>query len=62
MTELNNCRFPLSLSQKNIWNLESAMKGTSVNNISATIRIEGRIDSVLLQKSLQQLLKDDENL
>lgn len=38
------------------------MKGTSVNNISATIRIEGRIDSVLLQRSIQQLIKFDENL
>ena len=36
--------FPLSLSQLNIWNLEQALTGTSVNNISTTVRIRGKVD------------------
>ncbi|WP_425754993.1 amino acid adenylation domain-containing protein [Ihubacter sp. rT4E-8] len=54
--------FPLSLSQKNIWNLETSLAGTPANNISATIRIEGRIDPVLLQSSIQQVLRADSSL
>ena len=41
--------FALSLSQQNIWNLEQAYPGTSINNISTTIRIQGRIDFNALQ-------------
>lgn len=55
-------RFPLSLSQKNIWNLECSLKGTSVNNLSATIQVEGRVDFVLLQKSIQMVLEADDSL
>ena len=54
--------FQLSLSQLNIWNLESTLKGTSVNNISATIQIEGRVDFILLQKSIQLVLQADDSL
>lgn len=54
--------FPLSLSQKNIWNLECSMKGTAVNNISATIQIDGRVDNVLIQKSIRLALKSDASL
>ena len=42
--------FPLSLSQLNILNLERTLQGTSVNNISTTIRINGCVDFALLQK------------
>ena len=51
--------FPLSQSQQNIWNLERTFAGTSINNISTTIRIHGRIDFVLLQKSIQMVLEAD---
>lgn len=54
--------FPLSLSQKNIWNLECSMKGTSVNNISSTVQIEGRVDHVLIQKSIRLVLESDDSL
>jgi len=37
-------RFPLSLSQQNILSLERALPGTSVNNISTTVRIKGNLD------------------
>ncbi len=54
--------FPLSQSQQNIWNLERTFAGTSINNISTTIRIHGRIDFVLLQKSIQMVLEADISL
>ena len=54
--------FPLSLSQQNIWNLERTVPGTSINNICTTIRIQGRLDFLLLQKSLNLLLQADRSL
>ncbi len=54
--------FALSLSQQNIWNLEQAYPGTSINNISTTIRIQGRIDFHALQKSINRVLASDGSL
>lgn len=54
--------FPLSLSQRNIWDLERSFAGTSINNISTTIRIRGRLDFPLLQRSLNLVLASDESL
>ena len=56
-----NC-FPLSLSQLNILNLERALVGTSVNNISTTMRIRGRVDFNLLQQSINRVLESDASL
>ncbi|QNM06752.1 amino acid adenylation domain-containing protein [Qiania dongpingensis] len=55
-------RFPLSLSQRNIWDLERTFDGTSVNNISTTIRLQGRMDFVILQESIRMVLKADPSL
>ena len=60
--EIESQLHPLSLSQKNIWNLEKSIPGTSINNICTTIRIEGRLDFLLLQKSIHLLLKSDISL
>lgn len=54
--------FPLSRSQQNIWDLEQAFPGTSMNNISATIWIRGRIDLTVLQNALNQVLAADSSL
>ena len=62
MSEKKILVFPLSQSQQNIWNLERTFAGTSINNISTTIRIHGRIDFVLLQKSIQMVLEADISL
>ena len=51
--------YPLSLNQKNIWDLECAIKGTSVNNICTTIHIEGRLDCMALQKSINEVVRMD---
>ena len=54
--------FPLSNSQQNIWNLECAYPGTSINVISTTVRIRGHLDLPLLQKSIQRVLECDRSL
>ena len=54
--------FPLSLNQKNIWALEQSVGGTSINNISATIRISGRVDLSLLEKALRTVVDLDPSL
>jgi len=54
--------FSLSLSQHNILNLEYAFPGTSINNISTTIRINGQLDFPLLQESINLVLKNDASL
>ena len=55
-------RFPLSLSQQNILNLEHVLAGTSVNNISTTIRIVGRMDFAALQQSIALIIEKDPSL
>ena len=60
--EIQEHCFPLSLSQQNIWNLESALPGTSVNNISTTVRIKGQLDFPLLQESIHRVLENDISL
>lgn len=55
-------KFPLSLSQMNILNLERVIPGTSINNISTTIRIEGRLDFPVLQKSINLVIENDPSL
>ncbi len=60
--EVRERRFALSLSQHNIWDLECMLPGTSVNNISTTIRIQGRVDMVALQESIYRVLESDASL
>lgn len=54
--------FPLSLNQKNIWALEQSVGGTSINNISAAVRITGRVDLALLEKALRTVVDLDPSL
>ena len=54
--------FPLSLSQLNILNLERTFPGTSINNISTTVRIKGHLDYPLLQESIHRILENDGSL
>ena len=60
--EMRERCFPLSLSQQNILNLEHALAGTSVNNISTTVRIYGRLDFPVLQQSIHHVLESDSSL
>lgn len=54
--------FPLSLSQQNILNLERTLPGTSVNNISTTVRIKGHLDFLILQESIHRVLENDTSM
>ncbi len=58
----NRDLFPLSLNQQNIWNLEQVYGGTSINNISTSIRIQGRVDFVALQETLDRVIAQDPTL
>ncbi len=55
-------KFPLSVSQRNIWNLEQLHKGTSINNICSTLHIRGRLDIAAIQKTLNLVLASDPSL
>ncbi len=46
---------PLSRSQENIWNLETAHPGLPINNICSVLDIGGRLDIPLLQSAVQML-------
>lgn len=46
----------------NIWNAERAFSGTSINTICATIRIIGALDVAALQKSLDLVVRNDEQI
>ena len=54
--------FHLSLSQQNILNLERTLSGTSVNNISTTVRIKGYLDFPVLQESIHRVLENDASM
>ena len=54
--------FPLSQSQQNIWDLEKAYSGTSINHITTSVRIQGQFRLDLLQKSIRLLLESDSSL
>lgn len=61
-TENGREYFPLSLSQQNILGLERALSGTSVNNISTTVKIRGRLDFAVLAKSINAVIESDSTL
>ncbi len=58
----NNELFPLSLNQRNIWDLERVLSGTSINTISTTVSAKGRADVYLLEKALNIVLSTDMSL
>ena len=54
--------FPLSQSQKNVWDLEQSYPGTSINHIATTVRISGQVDLTALQKTIQLIIEADSSL
>lgn len=61
MPDTKQC-FPLSLSQKNIWNLEQVYAKTPINNISSVLRISGRLDIEKLSAAINCLLESNLSL
>ncbi|MFR5583797.1 MAG: hypothetical protein ACLTLQ_08245 [[Clostridium] scindens] len=49
--------FPLSYSQQNIWNLESAHPGLPMNNICTALKIEGNLNIEYLQRCIELAYK-----
>ena len=54
--------YPLSLSQRNIWDIERTCPGTSINCICTTLRIHGRVDLSALQRAIDMVLASDGSL
>lgn len=54
--------YPLSLSQKNIWDIERTLEDTSINNICTTLHIRGRVNLSALQRSVDLVLSADASL
>lgn len=54
--------YPLSLSQRNIWDVERACPDTSINNICTTLQIRGRVNFTALQRSVDLVLSADPSL
>ena len=54
--------YPLSLSQKNIWDIERACPDTSINNICTSLHIQGRVDLSALRRSVDLVLSSDASL
>ena len=54
--------YPLSLNQRNIWDVERACPDTSINNICTTLHIQGRINFSVLQRSVDLVLSADPSL
>lgn len=53
---LSKAAFPLSQSQENIWNLETAHPGLPINNISSILNIGGRLDIPMLKTAVCRLI------
>ena len=47
----------LSIPQMGIWYTEKFYPGTGINNISATLRVEGRLDFPMLKKAFNEFLR-----
>ena len=47
----------LSIPQMGIWYTEKFYPGTGINNISATLRVEGKLEFPLLQKAFNEFLR-----
>ena len=54
--------FHLTLSQRNIWDIERACPDTSINNICTTLHVQGRVDFSVLQRSVNLVLSADPSL
>ncbi len=58
----NNKTFPLSLGQQRIWFLEQLKLNIPLHNIPVAYHLKGKINTVLLEKSLQRIVDRHESL
>lgn len=62
LQENRDSLFPLSINQENILSLEKAIPGTSVNHISATVCIRGRVSEDAIRRAIGLVLEKDASL
>ena len=60
--EAEKRRFPLSPAQRRIWFLEQLWPNSSANNLLAAYIIPGELDTVLLARSIEEVIKRHEIL
>jgi amino acid adenylation domain-containing protein len=53
---------PLSFSQQRLWFLDQLDPGSLTHNIPAAVRITGKLDTLALEKSLNELIRRHESL
>ncbi|MDL2232121.1 amino acid adenylation domain-containing protein [Ruminococcaceae bacterium OttesenSCG-928-L11] len=58
----NDTVYPLSVPQKSIWYTEQFYPGTSIGNISATMRLKAPIDFPLLEQAINLLIRNNDSL
>src|ERR1700733_7728744 len=61
-TATRDNEIPLSFSQESLWFLEQLKPGTSTYNIPLRIRIAAKIDTAILQRSLDEIVRRHEAL
>ena len=57
-----DAEIPLSFSQESLWFLEQLNPGTSAYNIPLRIRVSAQVDSAILQRSLDEIVRRHEAL
>ncbi len=55
-------RLPLSFAQQRLWFLDRLEPGSALYNLSKAVRLEGRLDAVALERSLQEVVRRHEAL
>src|SRR6266566_4447953 len=53
---------PLSFSQQRLWIIDQLQPGTDAYNVPVALRLNGQIDPVLLEKSLNEIVRRHEVL
>jgi amino acid adenylation domain-containing protein len=59
---VRDVEIPLSFAQESLWFLEQLSPGTAAYNIPLRIRVSARVDSAILQRSLDEIVRRHEAL
>ena len=57
-----NCELPLCLAQERLWFLDQLEPGNPFYNVAIAIRLNGKLNSVILEQSLNEIIKRHESL
>ncbi|MDT5270421.1 MAG: hypothetical protein QOH49_2607, partial [Acidobacteriota bacterium] len=62
VTVLRDGKLPLSFAQQRLWFLDRLAPGNPLYNIPAAVRLSGRLDSAVLEQSLNEIVRRHESL